>query len=219
MSNRIEHEITPELLLAAYAIGIFPMADSADDPSLFWVEPEQRGIFPLDGMVISRSLAKALRADPFEIRVDHDPDAIIARCARATPSRPRTWISLRLRDLYRGLWRDGHLHSVEAWREGALAGGLYGVALGGAFFGESMFHSEPDASKVCLMHLAARLRVGGFGLLDTQFVTPHLASLGAIEISRARYRRLVRRAVTARADFRAAPAMSGKRVLESLGRA
>lgn len=179
------------MLLRAYAAGIFPMAESADDPGLFWLEPEKRGIIPLDGLVVTRSLAKVVRQDRFTVTVDQDFDAVIAACSASTPDRKETWINARIRRLYGELFRMGHVHTVECRREGALVGGLYGVSLGAAFFGESMFHRERDASKVALVHLVARLRLGGFVLLDTQFVTEHLATLGAVEISRARYRRAV----------------------------
>ncbi len=187
--------ITPELVLRAYAAGVFPMAESADDPGLYWVEPKERGIIPLDGLLISRSLAKTVRRNRFEVRVDHGFDAVIAACAERARGRDNTWINGRIRTLYRGLFDIGHAHTVECWRDGALVGGLYGVSLGGAFFGESMFHRETDASKVALVHLAARLRKGGYRLLDAQFVTDHLASLGAIEIPRARYKTLLDDAV------------------------
>jgi leucyl/phenylalanyl-tRNA--protein transferase len=192
--------ITPELVLRAYAAGVFPMAESADDPGLYWVEPKERGIIPLDGLIVSRSLAKAVRQDRFEVRVDHDFDAVIAGCAARARGRDNTWINARIRTLYRGLFDIGHAHTVECRRDGALVGGLYGVSLGGAFFGESMFHRETDASKVALVHLAARLKAGGYRLLDAQFVTDHLASLGAIEIPRARYKTLLQDAVTRTMD-------------------
>jgi leucyl/phenylalanyl-tRNA--protein transferase len=169
---RDQFEITSDILLRAYSIGLFPMAESADDPNLFWVDPEVRGIFPLDGLIISKSLAKTIRSDVFEIRVDHDFDAVIDGCAAAYEDREKTWINARIRRLYRQLFDAGRVHTVETWRDGELVGGLYGVHLGGAFFGESMFHRKTDASKVALVHLAARLARGGFSLLDAQFVTP-----------------------------------------------
>ena len=187
--------ITPQILLRAYAIGLFPMAEGADDPTLFWLDPEQRGVFPLDGMVVSRSLGKALRQDRFEVVVDRDFDAVLEGCAAPAPDRPETWINDQIRSLYRQLFDAGYAHTVEAYRDGELVGGLYGVALGAAFFGESMFHRRTDASKICLLHLAARLRAGGYRLLDTQFVTPHLATLGAVELPRARYRKRLAEAV------------------------
>jgi leucyl/phenylalanyl-tRNA--protein transferase len=181
-------EITPEVLLRAYACGIFPMAESADDPTLFWVEPEERGVIPLDGLKISSRLARTVRSDRFTVTVDKAFGEVIDGCAEAQPGRDNTWINRRIRTLYTGLHAIGHCHSVEVWDGEALAGGLYGVSLGGAFFGESMFHRARDTSKVALVHLVARLIAGGFTLLDTQYVTEHLRSLGAIEISRRRYR-------------------------------
>ena len=194
-------EITPDILLRAYSIGLFPMAESRQADALFWVEPEQRGVFPLDGLAISRSLAKTVRSDRFEVRANRDFDAVIDACA----DRENTWINAEIRRLYRELFARGHAHSVEAYESGQLVGGLYGVSLGGAFFGESMFHETRDASKVALVHLVARLRYGGFRLLDTQFITPHLAGLGAVEIPREEYRSRLSAALDAPADFAAWP--------------
>ncbi|HQS07376.1 MAG: leucyl/phenylalanyl-tRNA--protein transferase [Rhizobiales bacterium 24-66-13] len=194
-------EITPDVLLKAYACGIFPMAESADDPGLYWIEPERRGVFPLDGLKISSRLARTIRSDKFEIRVDHDFEAVIDGCAAPQEGRAKTWINARIRRLYGELFMRGRCHTVEAWRDGRLVGGLYGVRLGGAFFGESMFHIERDASKVALVHLVARLKAGGFRLLDTQFVTSHLESLGAIEISRRQYHRQLEQALDVEGDF------------------
>jgi leucyl/phenylalanyl-tRNA--protein transferase len=210
-------EITPDILMRAYSIGLFPMAESADSAALFWVEPKERGIFPLDRLKISRSLAKAVRADSFEIRVDGDFEAVISACA----ARDKTWINAEIRKLYGVLFASGRAHCIEVLRQGVLAGGLYGVSLGAAFFGESMFHVARDASKVALVHLAARLRHGGYQLLDTQFVTPHLASLGAIEVSREAYQARLDEALEARGDFHAWPVdrpMSGREALTLLGR-
>lgn len=202
MSNAAQTaEITPQILLRAYAVGMFPMAEGADDPTLFWVDPDMRGVFPLDGMIVSRSLAKTIRADRFEVRVDLDFDAVIDACAAATRDRPNTWINTRIRRLYRELFDFGFAHTVEVFDGAERVGGLYGVKIGGAFFGESMFHRAPDASKVALMHLAARLRAGGFLLLDTQFVTPHLATLGAVEVPRDAYHLMLDAALGASADF------------------
>ena len=198
---RDQLEITTDILLRAYSIGLFPMAESADDPNLFWVEPEVRGIFPLDKIIISRSLAKTVRNDVFEIRDDHDFDAVMDGCAASSGDREKTWINDRIRRLYRQLHDMGRVHTVEAWSDGVLTGGLYGVRIGSAFFGESMFHRKTDASKVALLHLAARLRMGGFTLLDAQFVTPHLASLGAVEVPKDAYRRRLAEAVARPADF------------------
>jgi leucyl/phenylalanyl-tRNA--protein transferase len=193
--------ITPSLLLRAYACGIFPMADSADDPTLFWVEPRLRGVLPLDAFHVPRRLARTARSGRFEIRTDSDFDGVIAGCAAARPGRRLTWINAPIRRLYRELFRMGHAHTVETWREGSLVGGLYGVKLGAAFFGESMFSVERDASKVALVHLVERLRRGGFKLLDAQFMTAHLAQFGAIEVPREDYLKLLAEAVTSDAEF------------------
>lgn len=198
-------DITPELLLRAYAAGIFPMAESADDPALYWVEPRERGIIPLEGFHVPSRLARTVRSDRFEIRVDSDFEGVIEGCAAPGPDRDQTWINARIRDLYGALFDVGHAHTVECWREGRLVGGLYGVRLGAAFFGESMFHTETDASKVALVHLVSRLRAGRFRLLDTQFVTPHLLRFGAVEVSRRDYRRLLDAVVPFEADFFALP--------------
>ncbi len=186
-SDGVVLEITPQVLLKAYGCGIFPMADSADDPSLFWIEPEMRGIIPLDNFHIPRSLRKFLRQNPFEIRVDHNFEAMINLCAKSTNTRRKTWISNRIIDLYCQLHEIGHCHSVEAWLDGALVGGLYGVSLGKAFFGESMVSQVANASKVALCHLVHRLNAGGYILLDSQFTTQHLERFGAINIPRAEY--------------------------------
>jgi leucyl/phenylalanyl-tRNA--protein transferase len=194
-------EITPEVLLKAYACGIFPMAESADDPTLYWVEPETRGIIPLDRFHVPSRLARTVRAERFTIRIDHDIDGVLEGCAAPAPDRTRTWINQRIRRLYRRLFDIGHCHTVEVYEDGRLAGGLYGVNLGRAFFGESMFHRTRDASKVALVHLVARLKLGGFKLLDTQYVTDHLRRFGAVEISRRQYGRLLEAALTGEADL------------------
>ncbi|MFD1701484.1 leucyl/phenylalanyl-tRNA--protein transferase [Methylopila henanensis] len=217
--NDVLVELTPEVLLKAYACGIFPMAESADDPGLFWIEPEVRGVIPLDGFVVSERLARTVRADAFEIRIDTAFDAVLDGCAAPAPGRMKTWINDRIRGLYGGLHEIGHCHSVEVWRDDRLVGGLYGVRLGSAFFGESMFHTERDASKVALVHLVARLRQGGFRLLDTQFVTDHLRRFGAIETPRRDYHRLLDDALMAEADFFAWPKdrrVSGAEALAAL---
>jgi leucyl/phenylalanyl-tRNA--protein transferase len=212
-------EITPDLVLQAYSIGLFPMAETAEQDHLFWVDPEARGIFPLDGLIVSKSLAKTVRSDRYEVRIDNDFDAVIEGCATPAPERGQTWINRPIRRLYKALFERGNVHTVETWAAGKIVGGLYGVSLGAAFFGESMFHTSRDASKVALVHLVARLRRGGFRLLDTQFVTPHLASLGAIEVPRMRYRALLEDAVSADGDaataFARAP-MSGAEALALL---
>jgi len=194
-------ELTPDLLLRAYTIGLFPMAETADDPELFWVDPERRGILPLDAFHVPRSLRKVIRRGVFEVHVDRDFRGVLEGCAELTPKRRATWINSEIVRLYSELHRRGFAHSVECWQNGQLVGGLYGVALGGAFFGESMFSRRTDASKVALVHLVVRLLRGGFTLLDTQFVTPHLARFGAIEISRANYRRQLARALEIQARF------------------
>lgn len=194
------------------------MGENADDDRIYWVEPEERGVFPLDGLKISRSLAKVVRSDRFEVVVDRDFDAVIEGCAHSGTSRETTWINAPIRRLYRDLFDAGFVHTVECRRDGALVGGLYGVSLGAAFFGESMFHVDRDASKVALVHLAARLRAGRYQLLDTQFVTPHLATLGAVAVPRAAYRRLLEDAVEARGEFMAWPPdmrISGSEILAS----
>jgi leucyl/phenylalanyl-tRNA---protein transferase len=193
--------LTPDILLAAYAAGVFPMAESADDPELFWVDPQRRGILPLDEFHVPRRLRRVVRRGSFEIRCDTAFEAVIRSCAKATEKRPNTWINDKIVQLYAVLFERGAAHSVEAWRDGSLVGGLYGVSLGAAFFGESMFSRATDASKVALVHLAARLRLGGYRLLDTQFLTPHLARFGGIEISRTRYHRLLAEALAYRASF------------------
>ena len=194
-------KLTPDLLLRAYAAGLFPMAEHAGDHGLFWVDPERRGIFPLDGLQVSRSLRKVVRSGPFEIAFDRDFAAVIDGCAAASADRTQTWINATIRQTYGTLFALGHVHTVEAWIDGHLVGGLYGVSLGRAFFGESMFHRASDASKVCLVHLAAALNSSGFQLLDAQFLTPHLATLGAIEISREDYHRRLARALESTAVF------------------
>ena len=210
-------EITPEVLLRAYACGIFPMAESVDDPTLFWVEPEARGLIPLDGFRISSRLARTVRSDVFTVTVDTAFARVIDGCAGPSPGRNDTWINRRIRDLYTGLHEMGHAHSVEVWQDGDLAGGLYGVSLGRAFFGESMFHRARDASKVGLVHLVARLIAGNFALLDTQYVTEHLRSFGAVEVSRRRYRALLDAALVGGADFAVLPMdhpVTGAKALE-----
>jgi leucyl/phenylalanyl-tRNA---protein transferase len=193
--------LTPDILLAAYAAGVFPMAESADDPELFWVDPHRRGILPLDAFHVARRLRRLVRQSLFEIRCDSAFEDVIRGCAEASEKRPNTWINDEIVHLYAGLFARGAAHSVECWHDGVLAGGLYGVSLGAVFFGESMFSREREASKVALVHLVARLRLGGYRLLDTQFLTPHLARFGGVEISRARYHRLLAEALPYRAVF------------------
>jgi leucyl/phenylalanyl-tRNA---protein transferase len=190
-----------DLLLRAYEAGIFPMAEDAGSETLFWVDPEERGILPLDGFHLSRRLARTLRAERFEVACDRDFTGVMRGCAEATEMRPKTWINEELVRLYSELHRRGVAHSIECRRDGALAGGLYGVALGGAFFGESMFSRATDASKVALAHLVALLRRGGYTLLDVQFVTPHLRQFGAVEVPRQSYRRALLAALRKRARW------------------
>jgi leucyl/phenylalanyl-tRNA---protein transferase len=207
--------LTPELLLRAYAAGIFPMAESSDDPELFWVDPVRRGILPLDGFHLARRLARTLRAGRFTITIDRDFAAVIQGCAEATSERPQTWINEEIQRVYSTLHRQGLAHSIEARIEDALVGGLYGVTLGGAFFGESMFSRVTDASKIAFAHLVALLKRGGFRLLDTQFVTEHLQRFGAIEIPRAQYRRLLAEALEITAAFPTVP-LDGETVMAAL---
>ena len=194
-------ELTPELLLRAYAAGLFPMAESAEDPDLFWIDPDPRGVLPLTRFHLPRRLKRTLRAALYEVRVDTAFSAVMRGCAEPTQIRPKTWINEEIFRLYEGLFQQGFAHSVETWQGGELVGGLYGVALRGAFFGESMFSRARDASKVALVHLVARLIRGRFRLLDTQFVTEHLRRFGAIEISRREYHRLLEEALAADAYF------------------
>jgi len=200
--NSASSEITPAVLLRAYACGIFPMAESADDPTLFWVEPEMRGIIPLSGFHVTSRLARTVRSEVFRVTVNAAFKAVIAGCAAPQMGREDTWINNRIRDLYGGLHELRHCHSVEVWKDDDLVGGLYGVSLGRAFFGESMFHRVRDASKVALVHLVARLIHGGFELLDTQYVTEHLRTFGAVEVPRRRYTALLDKALAGEpADF------------------
>ena len=188
-------EITPQVLLKAYACGIFPMAESAEDNALYWIEPERRGILPLDRMHVPKRLVRSIRSGGFEVKVDRNFEAVIDGCAAPRSGRRSTWINGRIRSLYRELFALGHCHTIEVWQDGILTGGLYGVHLGRAFFGESMFSKARDASKIALVYLVARLIYGGFTLLDTQFVTGHLARFGAIEVSRDDFQRLLESAL------------------------
>ena len=190
-------DITPAMLMRAYAIGVFPMSEHRDDPEIFWVDPRRRGVFPLEGFHISRSLAKAIRREDYHVTINRDFLGVVDGCA----DRDDTWINAEIRHLYNALHERGQAHSLEVWRDGELIGGVYGVTLGAAFFGESMFSRARDASKIALAYLVDHLRRGGFRLFDTQFITPHLASLGAVEISRAEYHVLLRDAIEGNADF------------------
>lgn len=202
-------EITPEVLLKAYACGIFPMAEAADDPALYWIEPERRGILPLDALHLPTRFKRTLRQAMFDVRIDSDFDAVISGCGAARPGRQTTWINDKIRSLCKTLFSMGYCHTVETWHGDRLVGGLYGVALGGAFFGESMFSTERDASKVALAHLAARLIHGGYRLLDCQFVTDHLRQFGTIEINRAQFHGELEAALTVRGDFLRLPKTAG----------
>ncbi len=200
-SGPFEMEFTPDLVIRAYQAGIFPMAESASDPDIFWVCPQRRGILPLDGFKISRSLRKTLKKHNYTIKTDTDFKATIHACAQRGPDREGTWINQAIIDVYGQLFERKICHTIEVWQDEELVGGLYGLALGGAFFGESMFHKRANTSKIALAHLVQRLRAGGFKLLDTQFISPHLQTLGAIEISRSRYEELLHEALMADGDF------------------
>jgi leucyl/phenylalanyl-tRNA--protein transferase len=193
--------LSPEILLRAYAVGLFPMAERRDDQTLYWIDPEKRGILPLATFHIPRRLCRTVRQKVFDVRCDTAFDTVIRACAEPKEGRGETWINDEIVALYNELHQMGRAHSVECWREGELVGGLYGVSLGGAFFGESMFSHESDASKVALVHLVVRLRKGGFTLLDTQFVTQHLSQFGVVEIHRSGYRQLLATALDVRATF------------------
>jgi leucyl/phenylalanyl-tRNA---protein transferase len=194
-------DITPEVLLKAYSCGIFPMAESAEDPALYWIEPERRGIIPLERFHVPDRLARTVRSTRYSVVVDRNFDAIIDGCAEPSTGRARTWINARIRNLYCKLYERGDCHSVEVYDGETLVGGLYGVSLGRAFFGESMFHRTRDASKIALVHLVARLKAGHYRLLDTQFVTDHLRTFGAVEVSRPVYHKLLDAALVGEGDF------------------
>ncbi len=193
--------LTPQILLGAYASGIFPMAESRHDPDLYWIDPDVRGVIPLNEFHIPKRLRRTLRNGPYEVRADTDFVGVIRGCAEHTRARPDTWINAEIEGLYNALFDMGFAHSVETWQDGELVGGLYGVALGGAFFGESMFARARDASKVALVHLAARLCNSGYTLLDAQFLTPHLRQFGAIEIERPDYKERLATAIKIPAVF------------------
>lgn len=209
--------ITLNNLLAAYATGIFPMSEDRHDSSVYWVDPEYRGILPLDNFHISKKLKRTVRQDKFDIRIDSAFHECVLACAEPQPGRSATWINDTIIQLYCSLHKEGFAHSVECWRDGHMVGGLYGVSLGAAFFGESMFSSVEDASKVALVHLIARLKYGGYELLDTQFVTDHLLQFGVVEIERAEYKILLAKAIDREADFHALlNTYSGADVLQSI---
>lgn len=202
-------DLTPNLILNAYARGIFPMAESRDDEGVFWLDPELRGVIPLAGFHISRSLRKKILKEPFQIRLDTAFKKVVEGCA----DREETWINPTISDLYQDLFDSGFAHSIEVWDNEDLVGGVYGIALKGAFFGESMFSLRRDASKIALAYLVSRLNSGGFTLFDTQFLTPHLASLGGIEIPRHDYKSRLRAALEVEANFLQQPrTVSGHQV-------
>jgi leucyl/phenylalanyl-tRNA--protein transferase len=203
--SRRSIEITPELMLRAYQAGLFPMAEKRESNRLYWLDPELRGVLPLDGFHLPRRLLRTVLSDAFTVTANADFPAAIAACAEPAPGREDTWINPEIEGLFTALHRQGHAHSVEVWQDGALVGGLYGVSIGGAFFGESMFSRMRDASKVALVHLVARLRLGGFTLLDTQFLTAHLAQFGTQEIPRADYKAQLAEAITQPARWLCAP--------------
>jgi len=194
-------KLTPEILLRAYAVGLFPMAERRDDPTLFWIDPEKRGILPLRGFHVSRRLRRTVRNGPYEVRCNTAFSDVVQACAAPGPGRGDTWINTEIESLYADLHALGRAHSVETWLDGELVGGLYGVSLGGAFFGESMFSQARDASKVALVHLVARLIKADYMLLDTQFVTDHLTQFGVVELPRAGYRQLLSDALDSSATF------------------
>lgn len=204
--------LSPDLLLHGYSIGIFPMAEHRDDPEIFWVDPRRRGVFPLDGFHLSRSLARRIRRGGFEVTIDRDFSGVVDGCA----DRIDTWINDEIRRQYLSLHQRGNAHSLEIWMDGVLAGGVYGVVLGAAFFGESMFSRRTDASKIALAYLVDRLRLTGFQLFDTQFLTPHLESLGAVEISRAEYHRRLDAALAQDAEFGRAVAQTPQGVIQRI---
>lgn len=210
-------DLAVEDLLVWYEQGVFPMADARDDEQVFLVDPAQRGVIPLGGFHVPRRLARTVRQNPYQVRIDTAFEQVVALCAEAQPSRPETWINRPIQRLYKELFLRGHGHSVECWRDGELVGGLYGVAHGAAFFGESMVSRARDASKIALVHLAARLVVGRYFLLDTQFLTEHLTQFGAVDIPRIDYKKRLRTAMSREADFYRFPAHAdGEAALQAL---
>lgn len=204
-------------LLGCYARGVFPMAETRDDPRIFLLDPDERGVIPLDGFHIPRSLKKTVRRDQFHVTIDRCFQTVVRACASPTPGREETWINPSIESLYAEMHASGHAHSVECWRDGTLVGGLYGVTLGAAFFGESMFSRATDASKTALVHLVARLKVGGFALLDAQFTTEHLERFGAWSITRAEYQDQLKAAISRKGDFFRLPeGLPGDQLLQSM---
>ncbi|PTS91890.1 MULTISPECIES: leucyl/phenylalanyl-tRNA--protein transferase [unclassified Caulobacter] len=211
---------TVDDLVACYRRGVFPMADSREDESIFLIDPERRGVLPLDGFHLPRRLARTIRSDPYEVRIDTAFDAVVEACAASGPGRIETWINGPIQKMYSDLFSRGAAHCVECWADGILVGGLYGVSLGSAFFGESMFSIRRDASKIALVHLVARLIEGGYRLLDTQFITDHLKQFGTTEISRSDYQKRLRRALQDQADFyRLTTGASGEDALQAISQA
>jgi leucyl/phenylalanyl-tRNA--protein transferase len=209
--------LTADLVLSAYVNGVFPMSDSREDPDLFWVDPDLRGIFPLEAFHIPKRLARTISQSPYRVTVDQDFRGVMEECAAASDGRDTTWINQTILDLYSELHDRGHAHSIECWEGDRLVGGLYGVSFASVFCGESMFTRKSDASKIALAYLVARLIRGGFTLLDTQFLTPHLARLGAIEITREDYHARLEKALEARGDFYSLPLdASGEEILQSI---
>ena len=209
--------ITPDIVLKAYATGIFPMSEGRDEPEMFWVDPEKRGVLPLDGFHLPRRLRRTVRQDAFTIRIDSAFEDVMSACAEPASGRWTTWINREIQELFTELHQRGFAHSIEAWEGDELVGGLYGIALGAAFFGESMFSRRTDASKVALVHLIARLRLASFRLLDTQFITEHLRQFGAVEISRADYHSRLTRALSEYSDFSlSGKSLSSSTVLQSI---
>lgn len=204
--------LTPDLLMQGYATGIFPMAEHRDDPEVFWVDPQRRGVLPLDGFHLSRSLRREMRRTAFDVRIDTDFEAVLDGCA----DRVDTWINSEIRELYVSLHSRGEAHSLEIWSGDVIVGGVYGVTLGAAFFGESMFSRRSNASKIALACLVDRLNDGGFLLFDTQFLTHHLASLGAIEISRAQYQKALQNACARPASFTTPPTRTPQEVVQRM---
>lgn len=210
-------KITPDIVLKAYATGIFPMSEGRDEPEMFWVDPEKRGVLPLDGFHLPRRLRRTVRQDAFTIRIDSAFEDVMSACAEPASGRWTTWINREIQELFTELHQRGFAHSIEAWEGDELVGGLYGIALGAAFFGESMFSRRTDASKVALVHLIARLRLASFRLLDTQFITEHLRQFGAVEISRADYHSRLTRALSEYSDFSlSGKSLSSSTVLQSI---
>ena len=202
--------LSPELLLHGYSIGVFPMAEHREDSEVFWVDPKRRGVMPLDGFHISRSLARRMRQGGFRVSIDMDFEGVVQGCA----DRPETWINEEISRNYSDMHENGHAHSLEIWENETLIGGVYGVILGAAFFGESMFSRRTDASKIALAYLVDHLNLAGFTLFDTQFLTDHLASLGGIEVTRAEYHRQLERAINTPASFGAPPIPSAQDVIQ-----